>query len=128
MKKNFVRGDLGVAPLRAFVIIFVIIAIVCLLWYFWSISEVTCTNEYQVELSGPFMGYYPSQNYSGFIIFVIGNDTYFFQRGIDPTYLNNLIGFDVSFQCCRREGHGLYQPDFYHDLVSAVIVYEKNGE
>ena len=124
IKKNFVRDNLGIAPLRIFVIVFVIIAIICLLWYIWSISEITCSPEDQVELSGAFKGYYPSQNYSGFTIVVIGNDTYFFQRGIDPTYLNNLIGFDVSFRCCKREGNSLYRPELYYDLLPAVIVTE----
>ncbi len=123
-KKNFVRDDSGVSLLKTFLVLFVIIAIICLLWYIWSISEITCTPEDRVELSGAFKGYFSSQNYSGFTIVVLGNDTYFFQRGIDPTYLNNLIGFDVSFQCCKREGNSPYRPKIYFDLVSAVIVME----
>ena len=124
IKKNFIGDDSGVSLLKTFLIVFVIVAIICLLWYIWSISEITCSPEDQAELTGPFMGYYPSQNYSGFTIVVIGNDTYFFQRGIDPTYLNNLIGFDVSFRCCKREGNSPYRPKIYFDLVSAVIVME----
>ena len=104
LRKQFIRNDSALAPMKLFLIVFVIVAIICLLWYLWCISEISCSPEYQAELSGPFMGYFPSQNFSGFSVVVIGNDTYFFQRGIDPTYLNNLIGFDVTFQCCKREG------------------------
>jgi len=122
IKKNFIRDNYGISPLRIFVILFVLIVIVALIWFVMATREISCDPKDQVELSGPFMGYYPSQNYSGFTIVVFGNDTYFFQRGIDPTYLNNLIGFDVSFKCCKREGDGPYRPELYYDLLSAIIM------
>ena len=124
MKKNFVKDDSGIALLKTFLIVFVIIAIICLLWYIWSISEITCSPEDKIELRGTFKGYYQSQNFSAFTVLVLNNDSYFFQRGVDRNYLNNLIGFDVCFTCCKRQGNSPYRPKIFFDLISAVIVME----
>ena len=124
MKKNFVKDDLGIALLKTFLIVFVIIAIASFLWYIWCTSEITCSPEDKIELRGTFKGYYQSQNFSAFTVLVLNNDSYYFQRGVDRNYLNNLIGFDVSFQCCKRQGNSPYRPKIYFDLISAVIIME----
>ena len=124
LRKQFIKNNSALAPLKLFLIFFVIVAIICLLWYIWSISEITCNPEDQAELSGAFKGYYPSQDYSGFTSVVIGNNSFLFRRGLDQSYLSNLIGFDVCFVCCERTSSSQYQPETYYDFLSGVIIME----
>ena len=124
MKKNFVKNELGISPLWIFVILFVLIVIVALIWFVMVTREISCSPEDKIILSGVFQGYYQSQNFSGYTVLVINNDSYIFKRGLDPFYLNNLLSHNVEIQCCRRTSSSQYQPETYFDFLSGVIIME----
>ena len=124
IKKNFVKNELGISPLRIFVILFVLIVIVALIWFVMATREISCSPDDKVSLTGVFKGYYFCQNFSGYTVIVINNDSYIFKRGLDTLYLNNLLGHDVEFQCCRRTSSSQYQPETYFDFLSGVIIME----
>ena len=123
-KKNFIRDNYGISPLRIFVILFVLIVIVALIWFVMATHEISCDPSDQVELSGNFQGYFSYQNFTGYTVLVISNDSYIFKRGLDSLYLNNLLGHEVKFQCCRRQTNNTYasKPELYYDLISAIIM------
>ncbi len=124
MKKNFIRDNYGISPLRIFVILFVLIVIVFLIWFVMATREISCTSEDKIILSGVFQGYYQSQNFSGYTVLVINNDSYIFKRGLDAFYLNNLLSHNIEFQCCRRTSNSQYQPETHYDFLSGVILME----
>ena len=103
---------------------FVIIAIISLLWYFWSIGEITCTSKYQVELLGTFRGFYSDPDYNGYTILVIGNSSFSFKRGLDKDYLTSLLTHNVSISACKRVTNSSYLPPVFYDFLSGVIFME----
>jgi hypothetical protein len=124
IKKNFVKNNLGIAPLRIFVIVFVIVAIICLLWYIWSISEISCDSENKIELLGTFRGFYSDPDYNGYTILVIGDSSFSFKRGLDKDYLTSLLTHNVSISACKRVTNSSYLPPVFYDFLSGVIVME----
>ena len=123
-KKNFIRDNYGISALRIFIILFVLIVIVALIWFVMATREISCGPDDKVSLTGVFQGYYQSQNFSGYTVLMINNDSYIFKRGLDPFYLNNLLSHNVEIRCCKRTSSSQYQPETYYDFLSGVIIME----
>jgi len=107
MKNNAQTSIVGVIILIAVVIILIIMAWLLLL-------PPSCDIEDQVQLQGTLLGF--EKNNTLWNV-KLGNTTYIFQY-FDKSYMERLVGFDVSITVCRIGKH--------YNFISAYI--NKNGE
>jgi hypothetical protein len=118
MKKNFIKNNSGVLPIRSILVLTVIICVAVLLIAYSNTLTVKCDLKDEVELKGLLRGFF--QNGSYWVV-KIDNQSYFFDK-FNQDYMRSLIGFNVVINACLR--HETAFSIEYYDLKNAFIIEE----